>query len=49
MIQYDKTPDDIAVILGRERSTVYQWTAKNVQMQIPDNLLELLQLKLAQK
>jgi hypothetical protein len=46
MIQYDKTPDDVAVLLSREKSTVYQWTAKNVEQQIPDQLLELLQLKL---
>ena len=47
MIQYDKTPEDVAVLLDRSINTVYQWTAKNVETQIPDQLLELLSLKLA--
>jgi len=48
MIQYDKTPEDIALILNRSLGTVYQWTAKRVVQQIPDPLLELLELKLKQ-
>jgi len=47
MIQYKLTPDDVARLLSREKSTVYQWTAQNVASQIPDQLLELLQLKIA--
>ena len=46
MIKHDVKPEEVAKILNRELSTVYQWSAKNVHAQIPDALLELLKYKL---
>lgn len=49
MIKHDKKPEEVALMLNRKLATIYSWTAKNVQSQIPDELLELLEFKLNEK
>lgn len=46
MDQYDLSPQDVADLLHRSYQTVLIWRSVN-QQTIPDNMLDLLEMKLA--